>query len=45
MLTFLFVVAGAVAVVAVTVKVFGKDKVEAKVKAVEEKVVDEVKKL
>lgn len=45
MLTLLVVVGVVVAAGVVVVKVFGKDKVEAEVKAVEQKVVDEVKKL
>lgn len=43
--TLLLVVGGLVVAGVVLVKIFGKDKVEAEVKAVEEKVKDEVKKL
>lgn len=45
MLTFVLVVGGVVLAGAVAVRVFGKAKVEAELKAVETKVVDEVKKL
>lgn len=45
MLTLVLVVGGVVVAAAVVVKVFGKAKVEAELKTVETKVVDEVKKL
>lgn len=45
MLTFVLVVGALVVAGVVVVKKYGKDKVEAEVKAIEKKVVDEVKKL